>query len=191
VSQLQVGHHHFVVGQAPDLHHARRVSEYVQHHGVDANDIRLAATAAERAEQRTSDLAARDQRDGVARRHARRQAEAGALIGALAGAAIGAAGGLLATAGHVGRDLTFFLAIVLVFTGLGAWVAASVSAARSMGFDDPWALTLDGADDSAWIAVRVRNDRDADRTRELLKYEGISLVEEHTAETRGIHTVRW
>ena len=104
---------------------------------------------------------------------------------------IGAGGGLLATAGNVGRDLTVFLAVVFVFTGLGAWVAASVSAARSIAYDDQWDLELDDSDGPPWIAVRVHSDRDANRTRELLTWEGISLVEEHTAETLGIHTVRW
>lgn len=189
VGQLQ-DHRQFIVGQAPDPDHARRVCEYLQHHGVDANDVRLAGSAADLAQRRTRDLAARDQMDALTLTQARRKAEAGALIGALAGAAIGAGGGLLATAGHVGRDLMFFVAIVLVFTVVGAWVAASVGAARSMSVDDPWRLTLDGAGDAPWIAVRVRNDRDADHTRELLMYEGVSLVDEETAETLGVRTFR-
>ena len=187
VRQLQE-HRQFIVGQAPDPDHARRVCDYLQHHGMDARDVRLAGSAADLPQRRTRNLAAREQTDARAR--SRREAEAGALIGALAGAAIGAGGGLLATAGHVSRDLMFFVAIVLVFTGVGAWVAASVTAARSMRIDDPWQLKLDGAGDSPWIAVRVRNDGDADHTRELLMYESVSLVDEHTAETLGARTFR-
>lgn len=186
--QLQE-HQQFIVGQAPDPDHARRVCEYLQHHGADANDVRLAGSAADLVEP-THDPAVRDHVDAPALAHARRKAEAGALIGALAGAAIGAGGALLATAGNVSRDLMFFVAIVLVFTGVGTWVAASVSAARSMTVDDPWQLTFDGAGDAPWIAVRVRYDRDADHTRELFMYEGVSLVDEHTAETLGARIFR-
>jgi hypothetical protein len=66
-----------------------------------------------------------------------------------------------------------------------------VTAARSIAEDDRWDLDLDEGDGPQWLAVRVHNDREANRTRELLTWEGISLVEEHTAETLGIHTVRW
>lgn len=191
MSQLQVEHQRFVVGQAPDLEHARRVYQYLRNRGVDPNDIRLRATAAELADQPTHDLAARDQVDSLAADLARREAEAGALIGALAGAAIGAGGGLLATAGNISGNLALFLAIVFGFAGLGAWVAASLCAARSMGYDDTLELMVDEGDGSAWIAVRVRDELHADHIRALLEFEGLALVEEHTAETLGVHTVRW
>ena len=181
MSHLQARYHHFVVGKALDRDHARRVYEYLEQHGVDANDVRLAGSAAAQL-----DLAALDPIDAVG--HARHKAEAGALIGALAGAAIGAGGGLLATAGHVGRDLLFFLAVVLVFTGLGAWIAASVSAARSMRVDDSRQRTFERPDDSPWIAVRVRSEREANLTRDLFTFEGVSLVDEDTADSVGVST---
>lgn len=65
-----------------------------------------------------------------------RQAEAGALIGALAGAAIGAGGGLLATSGDISGRTTLFLAIVFVFTGLGAWVGSVLTAMETMSYDE-------------------------------------------------------
>jgi hypothetical protein len=46
VSHLQAGYQHFVVGKALDREHARRVCEYLEHHGVDATDVRLAGSAA-------------------------------------------------------------------------------------------------------------------------------------------------
>lgn len=181
MSRPQVGYQHFVVGKALDRDHAGRVYEYLEQHGVDANDVRLAGSAAAQV-----DLAALDPIDAVG--HARHKAEAGALIGALAGAAIGAGGGLLATAGNVSRDLLFFLAVVFVFTGLGAWVAASVTAARAMRVDDSRGRTFDCPDDSPWIAVRVRSEREANLTRDLFTFEGVSLVDEDTADNLGVST---
>ena len=46
MSHLQAGYQHFVVGKALDREHARRVCEYLEHHGVDATDVRLAGSAA-------------------------------------------------------------------------------------------------------------------------------------------------
>ncbi len=181
MSHLQAGYQHFVVGKALDRDHARRVYEYLAYHGVDENNIRLAGSAAAQL-----DLPALDPIDDIG--HARLKAEAGALIGALAGAAIGAGGGLLATAGHVSRDLLFFVAVVLVFTGLGAWVAASVSAVRSMRVDHSRERTFDRPDDSPWIAVRVRSEREANLTRDLFTFEGVSLVDEEAADSLGVST---
>jgi hypothetical protein len=184
-------HQHIVVGRAPDLDHARQVFQELQNHGVDASDMRLAGKAAERAERRTRDDVARERLDARTTQHVGRQVSLGALVGALAGGAVGAVGGLLVTSGDVGENLALFLVIVLVFGGLGAWVAAIVNATRSMGYDDTWQLTFDDSDGSTWIAVRVRDGGAVTTTRELLAREGITDVEEHTAQTRGAHTVRW
>jgi hypothetical protein len=189
--QLVAQDQQVVVGRAPDADRARRIAQTLQHHGVDASDVRLTGSNGEPAPRRAPDLAAHAQIDGLAVGQPGRKAEAGALIGALVGAAVGAAGGLLATAGNIGRDLSVFLAIVFVFTGLGAWVAACISAARSMGYDDRFEPTDDPTDESTWVAVRVRDDRGAAQARDLLTRGGFSLVDEHSAGTRGVHPVRW
>jgi hypothetical protein len=108
-------------------------------------------------------------------------------------------GGLLATSGDVGGNVTLFLVVVLVFAALGAWVAGTVSATTSMGYDDTWQLTFDPEqggrsdhrDDGAWIAMRVRDDDDVAGARELFARAGITAVEEHTARAHGEHMVRW
>ncbi len=180
-----------VVGLAPDLGQARRVFGYLQNHGIDPNDVRLELAAVEPDAQPSLDPAVRDQLGQVTIGHAGRRAEAGALIGALAGGAVGALGGVLATSGHVGRDLTTFLAIVFVFTGLGAWAAACLTAARSMADDNAPARPSEHIDGSTWIAVRVHDARDVAHARDLLEREGVVLVEEDTAHAQGAHSLRW
>jgi hypothetical protein len=189
-------HLHVVVGRVPDLDHARTVLQELQNHGVDAADLRLAGTSAEQAERHTQDEAARERLDGRTVGHVGRRVGGGAVAGALAGAVIGAVGGFLATSGDVGGNLTLFLVVVLVFAALGAWVAATVTATASMGYDDTWQLTFGGETDGdvaeeAWIAVRVRDAEDAAGARQVFASEGITAVEEHTADAHGEHMVRW
>ena len=179
-----------VVGMAPDLEQARRVSRLLRDHGVEATDVKLAGSAAEEAEAHTRIAAAREEMEARAIAEVGQQAEAGALIGALAGAAIGVGGALLATSGDVSGRTAVFLAIVFVFTGLGAWVGATLSAMGSMGYDDSWEPTFERTTGSAWIAVRVRDSREAFHVRDLLHREGITLVEEHAAATHGAGTAR-
>jgi hypothetical protein len=179
-----------VVGRAPDREHAQRAARHLQSHGVDAADVKLAGSAAEEAEAHIR-RAARDEMDAWARSQAGRQAEAGALIGALAGAAIGAGGGLLATSGDISGRMTLFLAIVFVFTGLGAWVGSVLTAAEALSYDDAFPAGYGNGDGATWIAVRVHDSRDAVHTRALLRREGITLVEERTAEALSAHTALW
>jgi hypothetical protein len=180
---------HIVVGRAPDLEHARMVFHELQSHGIDAGDVRLAGAAVQPAEAFACDLDAREELDARTLRHLGHQAEAGAFVGALAGAAIGAGGGLLAASGDIGGSLALFVVVVLVFTAIGAWVGATVSATRSMGYDDTRYLPFDATGGATWVAVRVRDDRDAAHTAQLLEREGITLVEEHPAAVRGDQTV--
>jgi hypothetical protein len=170
-----------VVGRAPDLEHARSIFDELQHHGVDANDLKL-------------DDAARELLDARAVGHVGRRVGGGAVAGALAGGLVGAVGGFLVTSGDVGSSPTLFLVVTLVFAALGAWVTATVAATRSMGSDDTWQLTFDDStprDDGTWIAVRVHDDTDVAEARDVFAQEGVTTVEEHLATTHGEHTVRW
>jgi hypothetical protein len=173
-----------VVGRAPDLDHARHVFQELQNHGIDAADLRLAGSTARRAERHTRDDAAREQLDRRVAGHVGRRVGGGAVIGALGGAALGAIGGLLVTGGDVGGNPTLFLVVVLVFAALGAWVVATVSATRSMGYEDTWQLTFDDSDGSALVAVRVRDDEAAAAARDLLAHEGVTVVEERPTPRR-------
>jgi hypothetical protein len=185
-----------VVGRAPDLDHARTVLQELQNHGVDAADLRLAGTAAREAEHHALDDEGRDQLDARAVGHIGRRVGSGAVVGALGGGIVGAVGGFLATSGDVAGNLTLFLVVVLVFAALGAWVAATVTATASMGYDDTWQLTFDGlpegpAEAATWVAVRVHDDDDAADARQVFARKGITAVEEHTADAHGEHMVRW
>lgn len=177
-----------VVGRAPDLAHARQVCRQLQERGVDAADLRLAATTTTPAEERTLDDVARERLDELDAGQTGQLAGTGAVVGAVAGAVVGAFGGFLASSGDVGGNLTLFAVVVLVFAALGAWVAATMSATRSLlvGHELP-----PPPDASTWLAVRVRDDRDARHTRDLLRRQGIRVVEERTARTLGARTVRW
>jgi hypothetical protein len=176
-----------VVGRAPDLAHARQACRQLQEHGVDAADLRLAANAAG-AEDRTVEDVAREQLDAADARPVGQLGGTGAVVGALVGGAVGAFGGVLASSGDVGGNITLFAVVVLVFAALGAWVAATMSATRSMSdAGEPVAAP----EPSTWLAVRVRDDRDARHMRDLLRRQGIRVVEEHTAQGLGARTVRW
>jgi hypothetical protein len=180
-----------VVGRAPDLDHARHVFQELQNHGIDAADLRLAGSAARRAERHTRDDGVREQLDRKVAGHVGRRVGAGAVIGALAGAVVGAVGGLLVTGGDVGDNPALFLVVVLVFAALGGWVLAIVSATRSMGYDDTWQLTFDDRGGATLVAVRVRDDAAAASARDLLADEGVTVVEERTASARDQHTLEW
>jgi hypothetical protein len=182
-----------VVGRAPDLQHARTIFEELQHHGVDAADLKLGA-ADRGPEHHTRGDGARGQPDVRTVDHVGRRVGGGAVVGALGGGLVGAIGGFLVTSGDVGSHLTLFLVVTLVFAALGAWVAATVTATRSMGYDDTWQLTFDDAtrrDDGTWVAVRVHDDTEVAEARDVFAQEGITTVEEHLATTHGERTVRW
>jgi hypothetical protein len=176
-----------VVGRAPDLAYARQVCRQLQEHGVDAADLRLAATT-ETDEEHILDDVAREHLAEVDATQAGPLARTGAAVGAIAGAAVGAFGGFLAASGDVGDNVMLFAVVVLVFAALGAWVAATMSATRALlGADAP----RHAPEPSTWLAVRVRGDRDARHTRDLLRRQGIRVVEEQTARTLGARAVRW
>jgi hypothetical protein len=179
-----------VVGLTESSDSARRTFLALQRAGVDEDDIRLAGDSAQAAQRASDDPRGKERIDQALVRHAARHVVGHASLGGTAGVVVGAAGGALAVL-VAGGAWWWVLIPTAVLGVLGAVLGGFVGVERNVGVDDGLELVLTDVSGPMWVAVRVRDDQAAASVPDLLDDEGVEVVEEHVAQTRGLHLIEW
>jgi hypothetical protein len=180
-----------VLGQVGDVEHARRLYLALQNGGVEQGDIRFGGETAREAQRETERAAGKETVDERLVHHVAGRAVQGALVGALLGVSLGVVLGLFALLVVSSVQWWGVGICAAVFGALGGVLGAFISAERGMGVDEELQLGFADVEGPIWIAVRIRDDANAERVRTLFRGNGVSLLEEHDARRRGIHLVDW